>query len=243
MDLGRYAKQHRHVLSSELPPLLEEVAVRGTICDLGCGDGAILFALHSRGLLSSAYAVDLAPGHVRAAEAVSPAVSGVVGDAVASGLADRCVDGVIVSQVIEHLPDDRPLAAEISRLLRPGGWWYVGSVIKGRRAWWIYKVEGVRRLDPTHIREYSAAVDLEAVLAVPGLHRTSTRVTPLRFPLTDLVARTLIRAGWMSPDRMMSLYTRSRWLTLARQLRLRVPGYYLVEVAGVAPSIEELRPT
>src|SRR5579864_8169849 len=111
MDFGRYTVMHRHVITDDLPPLLAAVAARGTMCDLGCGDGAILHALNVRGLLGQAYAVDLAPEHVRQAEEVGAAVRGVVGDATACGLPDACADGVIVSQVIEHLPDDRPLAS------------------------------------------------------------------------------------------------------------------------------------
>lgn len=238
MDFESYTAQHRHVVTDELPPLLAEVAVAGSICDLGCGDGAILHALDARGLITHAYAVDLAPDHVHAAEEVSPVVDGVVGDATACGLPDACADGVVVSQVIEHLPDDSPLAPEIARLLRPGGWWYVGSVIKGKRGWWIYKVDGVRRLDPTHTREYSNAEEFEKVLATPGLRRTRTLVTPMRFPITDMLARMLIRAGWMRPDRLMTLYTGSRLLRAARKIRVRVPGYFLVEAAGVAEPVK-----
>jgi SAM-dependent methyltransferase len=236
VEFESYTARHRHVLTDDLPPLLREVAVGGEICDLGCGDGAILYALSVRGLLTEAYAVDLAPEHVRAAQDVSPVVRGIVADVTKSGLPDSCADGVIVSQVIEHLPDDEALAPEIARLLRPNGWWYVGSVIKGKRGWWIYKVDGVRRLDPTHTREYSSAEELEGVLATPQLRRTRTLVTPMRFPVTDLIARALIKAGRMRPERMMTLYTGSRFARAARKLRVRIPGYYLVEVAGVAAT-------
>lgn len=218
----------------ELPPLLEAVATAGVICDLGCGDGALLYALHSRGLITSALAVDLASEHVRTAEQVSPVIRGVVGDATASGLPDKCADAVIVSQVIEHLPNDRLLAPELARLIRPDGWWYVSSVIKTDRGWWFYKVDGVRRLDPTHTREYSDARELEEVLEVPGLRRTATMVTPMRFPVADLAARALVLAGRMKPERLVTLYERSAWLRTARRMTVRVPGYYLVEVAGVA---------
>ncbi|MFG1422806.1 methyltransferase domain-containing protein [Roseixanthobacter liquoris] len=37
-------------------------------------------------------------------------------------LADACVDAVICSHVLEHVPDDRRALSELFRVLRPGGW-------------------------------------------------------------------------------------------------------------------------
>jgi len=63
----------------------------------------------------------------------------------------------VSSQVIEHLPDDRVLAPEIARLLKPGGWFYVSSVIRGPHAFWMYKGKTPAperwQPDPTHRRE------------------------------------------------------------------------------------------
>jgi SAM-dependent methyltransferase len=47
-----------------------------------------------------------------------------------------------------HVRDDRVLVREVARLLRPGGLWYVGTILRGERAWWFYRGGGVRRLDP-----------------------------------------------------------------------------------------------
>jgi SAM-dependent methyltransferase len=43
------------------------------------------------------------------------------GDALRLPFADGTFDRVIASEVMEHLPDDRAAAAELARVLRPGG--------------------------------------------------------------------------------------------------------------------------
>lgn len=233
-DLSRYSRVHRHLLTDELPPLLARVAQPGVIADLGTGDGAILWALERRGVIQGrAYAVDLAPARVAVASGLSPHFVGIVADATDVGeLADCSVDGVVVSQVIEHLDDDRLLAPEIVRLLKPGGWWYVGSVLRGRRSWWLYRVGGEWRLDPTHVREYRSPEELIDALAHQELIVDEVATTPLRFPLSDLALRALAVTHAISFDSLATAYRDRQWLHSIRRLRLRVPGYRVVEVAG-----------
>jgi SAM-dependent methyltransferase len=193
----------------------------------------VLHALHARGLLGpTTYAVDRSPERVAVAEGVASGVVPVVADATSvEALAAASVDGVIASQVIEHVPDDRALVAEIARLLKPSGWWYVGTVLRGPRAWWFYRVDGVRRLDPTHVREYETEAEVLAILAHDELEVERVLIEPLRYPVSDLVLRAVGRAGFVSPRRLRDAY-RSVIPERARALRLRVPDYYLIEVAG-----------
>jgi SAM-dependent methyltransferase len=236
-DITTYSQVHRHFLTDELPPLLLDTAAangQGSVADLGAGDGAVLWALEQRHLLGdAAYAVDISPERVAAARTISARIHGVVADATdVRELPDESVDGVIVSQVIEHIPDDRLLAPELARLLKPGGWWYVGSVLKGRRAWWFYRVDGVRRLDPTHVREYESPEQLVETLAHPMLSVTDVRVTPMSFPLVDLAARAGALARLFPFERLSSIYLKRPALARLRRIRLRVPGYSLIEVSG-----------
>jgi SAM-dependent methyltransferase len=228
----RYSNLHRHFFVSALPPLLLEVAERGHICDLGCGDGAVLWALDRAGLLEGGFAVDLSAERVNAATEAVPSVDGVVADATNTGLPDASANGVVASQLIEHLPDDGLLAPEIARLVGPGGWWYVGSVIRKPNAWWIYRVNGERRLDPTHVREYEGVEELVRVLRHPQLAITRTRLTPLRFPVIDLALRALVYARLLNGKFAARAYRRSGVLRFLRRLEIPVPGYELVEVAG-----------
>jgi len=233
MNLARYSKTHCQFETAELPPLLAETARPGVVADLGCGDGAVIRALAERGLLgATTYAVDLSPERVEIAGRAAAGVQPIVADATSvDTLPDESVDGVIASQVIEHVPDDRALAREIARLVRPGGWWYVGSVLRGRRAWWIYRVGGVRRLDPTHVREYESESELLRALRHDALAVDRVAVRPLRYPVTDLALRALGRIGLLNAERQRNAYRRGlpEW---ARSVRLPIPGYSLIEVAG-----------
>jgi SAM-dependent methyltransferase len=44
-----------------------------------------------------------------------------VGDATALPISDECVDTVVATEVLEHVPSDSAMASEISRVLRPDG--------------------------------------------------------------------------------------------------------------------------
>ena len=190
-------------------------------------------SLHARGLLGpTTYAVDLSPERVAVAAGVAPGVVPVVADATSvEALAAASLDGAIASQVIEHVPDDRALVAEIVRLLKPGGWWYVGTILRKPGAWWFYRVDGVRRLDPTHVREYESESELLAVLAHEQLEVERVSVEPLRYPVSDLMLRVLGRARLVAPRRLREAYG-SVVPERARALRVRVPGYHLIEIAG-----------
>jgi SAM-dependent methyltransferase len=236
-DLSRYADRHRHFYHRELHPLLLDTVTRnpgGTIADLGSGDGAVLWSLNELGLLGEAsYAIDLSPERVARAERISPKIRGIVADvANVAQVADQSLDGVIASQVIEHLSDDRVLAPEIARLLKPGGWWYVGSILRGRYSWWIYRVDGGWRLDPTHIREYRQPEEFLSALVHQELRVEDVLTSRLYFPALDLLLRALGFVGLLPTESLGRLYIRSRALSVARRLRVRVPGYWLIEARG-----------
>ena len=235
--LSSYTRAHRHFYTPALPPLLLETVTEhsgGVVADLGAGDGATLWALEQRGLLGETmYAVDLSLERVARAESISPKIRGVVADAThVEALADGSVDGVIVSQVIEHLEDDRALAPEIARLLKDDGWWYVGTVLRERHAWWIYRVDGRWQLDPTHVREYALARDLLAALEHPLLRIERVKSTPITYPVLDLALRGAASVRVLSRDALSGAYARRPALAQARRIGLRVPGYRLLEVSG-----------
>lgn len=234
---ARDAGSRRYFLVEEMPRLLAETAASqpaAVLADLGAGDGSLLFVLERAGLLGeAAYAIDLSRERVEHCESLSPRVHGIVADVTAvTELPDGSVDGVVASQLIEHLPDDRLLAPEIARLLRPGGWFYISSVIRGRHGWWIYRRDGHPVLDPTHVREYASPGEFRAALEHPQLEVLEVRSEPMRFRAVDLAARAAARARLLRFEDLPNLYvTHPRLRPLAR-FRVRVPGYHWVEAAG-----------
>jgi SAM-dependent methyltransferase len=233
----------RYFLSEWMPPLLRTTAERApphVLADLGAGDGGTLWPLDHAGLIGETiYAVDISPEHVALCERLSEKVMGIVSDvAHVAALQDGSVDAVVSSQVIEHLPDDRALAPEIARLLKPGGWFYVSSVIRGPHAFWLYKGKPPAperwQLDPTHMREYASERAFRSALEHPELELEVVRSNRLKFPLSDPVFRAAAAAGLIGRDELPEIYLRlpRRLRGLRRTVAVPIPGYSWVEATG-----------
>jgi SAM-dependent methyltransferase len=236
-------ERSRYFLSTWMPPLLRqtaELAPPRILADLGAGDGGTLWPLDHAGLVEETiYAVDISETHVALCERLSPKVRGVVSDvARVAQLPDESVDAVVSSQVIEHLPDDRVLAPEIARVLRPGGWFYVSSVIRGPHAFWFYKGKAPAperwQLDPTHMREYTSEDHFRSVLTHPDLDLETVRSSQLKFPLTDFVFRLGSMARVVDRAALPEIYLRlPNWVSRARRATgVPIAGYRWVEAVG-----------
>src|SRR6266536_485702 len=236
-------ERSRYFLTEWVPPLLRRTAQARpptVLADLGAGDGGTLWPLDRAGLVvETIYAVDISAKHVALCERLSPKVKGIVSDvARVDELPDASVDAVVSSQVIEHLPDDRVLAPEIARLLRPGGWFYVASVIRGPHAFWLYKGKPPAperwQLDPTHMREYESEDHFRSVLEHPDLELEVVRSSQLKFPLTDPLFRIAAAAHLIKREQLPVIYLHlpRRLRGARRALGVPIPGYRWVEAMG-----------
>ena len=179
------------------------------------------------------YAVDLSERSLEVAASLSDKVVAIVSDvAHVEALGDASVDAVTSSQVIEHLPDDRALAAEIARISAPGGWFYVSSVVRGPHAWWFRRGGLGWQIDPTHVREYESESAFAAALVHPRLEVERVRSRPLRFPIADPALRVASGVGLVRADRLATAYERSAALT-RRAVRC---NYACPATAGSKPS-------
>lgn len=101
------------------------------VLDLGCGQGRHAFEALRRGAEVTAADLDEAALETVAAMGAAMEAEGevmpggslttVVADALRLPFEDGAFDVVIVSEVLEHVPDDRAAIAEIHRVVRPGG--------------------------------------------------------------------------------------------------------------------------
>ncbi len=238
-----YSEKHVHFYVQDVPQLLESAltllskSAGLSIIDVGCGDGALIFALHEKGLLENAreiVGVDISKDRIRRLTTNLPFVKGVVADALELGqFPDSSFDLVICSQLIEHLENDKFLISEIRRLLKHGGFLYVSSVIKKRWAVYVYFKKGSFKLDPTHVREYSSVQEFVSLLAKGGLEIIDVETRQVSFPLLDLVIRLLIRIELLEPH--VGYFQMHKNLSKLREPRLPIIGYQIVETLTKKP--------
>ena len=89
------------------------------VLDVGCGNGAYLTQLRTRGI--DVVGCDLSNGMLAAAAAASPGVKLVNADATCLPFATSTFDIVLAPHMLYHVSDRRAAALELRRVLRPGG--------------------------------------------------------------------------------------------------------------------------
>jgi SAM-dependent methyltransferase len=101
--------------------LLDAAAVRaGTrVLDVGCGSGDLCAAAGARG--ARATGVDLAEGMLRAAREAHPELDLRRADAEDLPFADASFDAALAAFLVNHLPHPERGAAELRRVVAPGG--------------------------------------------------------------------------------------------------------------------------
>jgi len=216
-----------------LPPLpgLEEAlaGAGGTFLEVGAGFGVRLRSLLDGGMLprfQRIVVIDLDPEWLERARALVPEAQAIVGDAEHLPLAAGTVDFAFSDQVIEHVPSDAAMAAEIARVLREGGRAYVGSVLKRRWAWYFYRCNGKWRLCPTHVREYTSLREYTGVFTAAGLRVEATHTLPFDIPLGEALLRMMVRLRLVGGLSFYEAHARSRILRLLSKLRIPIPGYF-----------------
>lgn len=148
------------------------------VADLGCGAGRHSFEAFRRG--ADVVAVDRDPAAVaqtaqwlaamaKAGEAPSTATADALqADVLSLPFPDAAFDRVIVSEVLEHIPDDAGAIREVSRVLRPGGRVAVTVPRYGpERVCWALSQE-YHDVPGGHVRIYRAS-ELRERLARSGL--------------------------------------------------------------------------
>jgi 2-polyprenyl-6-hydroxyphenyl methylase/3-demethylubiquinone-9 3-methyltransferase len=104
------------------------------VIDLGCGGGLLSEPCAHAG--ARVFGLDLGRKSARAAAArLGPRF--VQGDLLHLPFADATADIVLLADVLEHVPSVERAVAEAARILRSGGYMYVNTINRTRRARWL----------------------------------------------------------------------------------------------------------
>ncbi len=241
VDFNAYSQHAVHLFSTHVPPLLrrtvEQMPNGAVVADYGCGDGHLIWALRQAGLLErSGLTIGLDISGIRVGRFVAnTGQQGVLHDISAGPpLADRSLDVVLSTMVIEHAPDDCWMVRQIARMLKPGGKVYLTTVVKRRWAWYFRRSpDGRWVLDSTHVREYGSPESVERLMKDAGLHIEEVVLTQLAFPIIHPVVRIMNR---IAPIRGINkLFTSSRTMRVLELAALPIPGYRTIEIVAAKP--------
>jgi dolichol-phosphate mannosyltransferase len=153
MPLQRWWQRSRHRIVTDWAG-----GVQGPILDVGCGSSLILSTM------PSAVGLDVLVNKLRyVARRGAPVVAGSIFQL---PFTDASFDGLVCSQVIEHIPGGDGPFRELARVLKPGGRLIIGTPDYGRPWWpiieWLYMHLHPQGYGDEHITHYD----------LPGLTRT-----------------------------------------------------------------------
>jgi ubiquinone/menaquinone biosynthesis C-methylase UbiE len=224
-DLDGYAARIQFY-TGEVPYLLIQCLDQNpwdSCIDFGCGDGAILHAMNTQGLLEnkSVYALDGSSERIKAVEKISDNFTGIVSDVCDTKLEDDSIDVAISTQVIEHVDDDLKMLREMHRIMKPKGMLYLTTIFKKSYGWYFYRCNGKWTIDPTHLREYSADGQLTDLITAAGFDVIVNKKSIESRSFVDAFMRRVgVRFGVGR-----SVYN-SAVLRGLRKIKMPIPGYY-----------------
>ena len=182
--LERYVGRWSRLVAREFVAWLD-VPPGARWLDVGCGSGALTETILERAAPAAVEGVDTSEAFVAyAAERVGdPRASFAVADAQALDRPDASFDAVASSLVLNFLPDQARGAAEMRRVVRPGGVvagyvWDYGGEMQLMRRFWDAAAEldpGAAALDEGQRMAGCNPADLEALFAGAGLGSVETR--------------------------------------------------------------------
>ncbi|MDP4126300.1 MAG: class I SAM-dependent methyltransferase [Bacillota bacterium] len=221
MDIEEYANC-TNFYSNQIPELLQKNLSQKkwmTLLDLGCGHGPFLYELNKTGQAQGkkVIGVDLSENRIKEAKKINHAFNFYVDSACElKHIADKSIDFIVTSQVIEHVPNDQTMLKEIFRVLEVDGLVYLSTVYKRWYGWYFYRCNNKWALDPTHVREYTADEQLLSKINESGLTLLEMRKTLIKYPLSHFLLRIVKYKKTITP----------KYLELFNIIRVPIIGYY-----------------
>jgi SAM-dependent methyltransferase len=117
-DEPRFAAIANSVSRRRMQRIQQAVGHSGTVLDIGCGTGFLLAAASSMGW--TAVGVEVSERAAAAARS-HPGVTVHTGTLEQAPLDPSSFDAIVMSHVLEHVPDPKQTLREVARLLKPSG--------------------------------------------------------------------------------------------------------------------------
>ena len=130
-SMKNYSLKIKKILEKEIDPayvdraeiILDKMSGKKRILEIGCGRGFYLKALKEISPKIEITGVDLNPKYLEIAKKYvdNKEVKIIKGNAIKLEFKENSFDGLIASEILEHIKDDKKVLKEIRRLLKPGG--------------------------------------------------------------------------------------------------------------------------
>lgn len=163
----------------ELAGVVHRIGPRD-ILDVGCGEGYTFKALRSAGISCSMHGVDLSDEAIELARERVADATFEVGDALRIAESDRTYDLVLMTEVLEHLPDPGRMLPVLERVAER---YVVASVPWEPFFRWLNFLRGKHLLalgnDPEHVNRWNRRAFLDFMA-----RRFVVRQAPMVFPWT-----------------------------------------------------------
>jgi ubiquinone/menaquinone biosynthesis C-methylase UbiE len=184
-EVAEAYEQQRGRSSKILAPLFVDfVGVRGEVLEVGCGTGALTFAIAKNKTVSKIVAMDLSEAFLAYARSKTndPRISFETGDAQNLHFPDASFDCCLALLAVMFVPDASKAAREMRRVTRPGGvvatatWDYTGSNELNQCLW-----DAALALDPKAPQPkdrpgtYGTAEELLSLCTSAGLTRIDVK--------------------------------------------------------------------
>ncbi|MBL8352951.1 MAG: class I SAM-dependent methyltransferase [Burkholderiaceae bacterium] len=234
-EFERHAERSVHFFSRRVPALLRQVLAGvpagAAVVDVGCGDGQLVWSLIETGALPAGVTVmgvDLSPVRVKRFTQLTGQPAILANGERLEGVADASVDLCISTMVMEHVPDDAAYAETLARIVKPGGWLFLTTVLRKPGAWYFRRApDGRRVLDPTHVREYADVATVRRPLEAAGFRVEELRLERLVFPIAHPLVRLLNAARPLRDVQRLFLSAPWSWF---EAMALPIPRYREIQL-------------
>lgn len=133
--------------------LVQKFVRKGSILDVGCGDGKFLWALD--GDLWIRYGVEQIVPVVELVHSRMPDLKLIAGTLYTEKLQPASFDAITLWYVLEHLPDPGRVLHRLASLLKPGGWLFLAVPNFGSLQPYIFREHWYAFDPPRHLFHFS----------------------------------------------------------------------------------------